>query len=79
MKPCVQLQAKLPGVFTHIPSCSHGEPVKQIQLLKIRVNEKMRKKTRILKSKFRARSWSAETTDAKMNYDQKFLFNLFEL
>lgn len=27
VNPCVQLQAKLPGVFTHMPSCSHGEPV----------------------------------------------------
>lgn len=26
VKPCVQLQAKLPGVFTQMPSCSHGEP-----------------------------------------------------
>lgn len=26
VNPWVQLQAKLPGVLTHIPSCSHGEP-----------------------------------------------------
>lgn len=31
VKPCVQLHAKLPGVFTHMPSCSHGEPIKIIK------------------------------------------------
>lgn len=26
VNPWVQLQAKLPGVFTQMPSCSHGDP-----------------------------------------------------
>lgn len=27
VKPCEQLQANEPGVFTQMPLCSHGEPV----------------------------------------------------
>lgn len=29
VNPWVQLQAKLPGVFTQMPSCSHGDPVEK--------------------------------------------------
>ena len=28
VKPCVQLHANEPGVFTQIPPCSHGDPRK---------------------------------------------------
>lgn len=28
VNPWVQLQAKLPGVLTQMPSCSHGDPAK---------------------------------------------------
>lgn len=39
VKPCVQLQAKLPGVFTQIPSCSHGEPEEKMVII-FRATEK---------------------------------------
>lgn len=29
VNPTEQLQAKDPGVFTQIPSCSHGDPVEE--------------------------------------------------
>lgn len=35
VNPWVQLQANEPGVFTQIPSCSHGEPAKK----KIKINK----------------------------------------